>query len=379
MSGRSGYAVEVRRSSDGMRASAQQRYENALANPKSRLPRTEKSLKAASPIAPVAADSTQKRLQTPDTDDLQEKLKGLMAVREQIEALANRHKKEEEELSAAIQRHFHQSRKNTQAVEEQHSAVASALAERDQALSMLETFREEAGAVVRRLHASLKATSQQCEEHLRSMSSLSSENAMLRQRQRELAETQPPAEAPREDSDMKRRMQEYVVLLNEADALVQSLREENETLRRKNSADSPTSPSSDISSLRDQLRKEKRQRLEAEEQSHAMVQEQQRRIQLLEARLEQAMNQGHGTSTSEGDTPVATTPSDRVFSRSTPRGVVSRRRAVTPVQPPAPTLPNDSQVVSDGNSTDAQSEHKQELLEIEKQLALMQQALGTPR
>ena len=330
---------------------------------------------------------------------LHSKLQSIMNVRQQIEQLASRHRVEEEALAAAVNQLIS---RDTTAQLETRQELQALLTERDKAIQMLTVFRKEGGDVIRRLHESLKQSTQQCEEHLRTVSALSQENANLRrqlsttlERQRDAmlldfdamgadATNAGAAHSSATSADADRRCREYATLLSEADQVVISLRHENERLKTAimasgagsgaaaSEASSNQPATSDVSAaLRDQLRAERRQRLEAEEQSHLMLMEQQRRIQILEQRLTvaEAASGGHSSPSANGTT-EARTP--RTAGRTPRNGVAV---AAAPAAQPAEAHQGQPTVVADAQR-DAQLN---ELLDIERQLLEVQRVLGTPR
>lgn len=308
-----------------------------------------------------------------------EKLRGFQELRELMEALAVRHKKEEVELQSIMKRILTNETKHTASPPVgSNSAVSNSLApaeeiassmraevrqiteERDRAIAMLCLFREEGNAVMQRMHQSLRQAHEQHEAVVAKLDKTAMENARLRYIVREVrfhasqqltelhsaddldavtSATKDCAQDSDDDSDKHLLLRERLSfakhtisklddLLQEADAVIVNLRAHNEELLRQNeslrqrerarhpedasdagsdfASDAATvetrdgeSVSAYIERLKNNLRLEKRQRLEAEELSHKLLVEHQKNVLLLEQRLLQRQPVG----TPRGATP----------------------------------------------------------------------------
>jgi hypothetical protein len=278
-----------------------------------------------------------------------------MSVREQIEALAAKHKTEEEALRSVLDS-IKFSGEATEEDEEDRRTQAEllqAVNERDRTIEMLDTFRREGNAVITRMHDNLKRATDQHEQSLRKVEELQGDNAALRAEVAQLRSGGAPSGTLSDDdlsstvAKYEKRAQTYVELLSDADDVIRELREQNVILQsdlaeaRKSNGTGNTgataaehaTPSPRIQTMieemRDQLRTERRQRLQSEEQSQRILQEQQRHIDLLEQRLAQSQQSVARASTGgtprtggasrRGDTPSGTgamTPTRSGFAQS---------------------------------------------------------------
>lgn len=239
-----------------------------------------------------------------------------------------------------------------------------AVEERDKAIAMLRLFREEGNTVMQRMHQSLRHAHEQHESLMLKVEKLTVENARMRYIVREVkyfSEDLKDSEEEQHSSDdggvrdggspttttatvdvvgsdhnkhsstqhhvhrmmlAKETISKLDDLLQEADAVITSLRTQNEELLRQNEAmrqrerreaalnqqpaasnsDDASEPLSDVLNIdvskaddeslaayvqrvKQQLRTEKRHRLEAEELSHKLLIEHQKNVHLLEQRL----------------------------------------------------------------------------------------------
>jgi hypothetical protein len=274
-----------------------------------------------------------------------------------MQSLADRHKKEESELQNLMKRLLvvrsnpqqeYQSSpprrpsddELQQAKQVEQSQLQVAVEERDKAIAMLRLFREEGNSVMQRMHQSLRNAHEQHEELMLKVEKLTIENARMRYIVREVkyfAEDLREEEEPIANGNKNERVvpsqRDILVaketiskldeLLQEADAVITSLRTQNEELLRQNetmrqrerrdahhlqntvsstSDDGNSEPVSDVLNIdvskaddetltayvqrvKQQLRTEKRHRLEAEELSHKLLIEHQKNVHLLEQRL----------------------------------------------------------------------------------------------
>jgi hypothetical protein len=339
-------------------------------------------VRVLSPGPSSTASSTVGRADALSGEIFRTKLQAIMAVREQIEVLAAKHKTEEEALTSVLNsmRFEDEARRKTT-----HDELEAALMERDRTIEMLDTFRREGSAVIARMHDNLKRSAEQNEQAVRRIEQLSEENTRLREALRRNPQTTASAGAPGSPNgsmtsatlatstnadatiaEYEKRSQTYAELLSDADEVIRQLREQNELLQRQlaaalangggnggaaaaPSASSPeqaslTSPTragdaagtelrKTVDELRDQLRGERRQRLQSEEQSQHILLEQQRHIDLLEQRLTQSQR-----SNAPGGTP-------RSARAHQSHGVARRGSGHTPTQPnmTPPATADDSQ------------------------------------
>ncbi|CUG92871.1 Hypothetical protein, putative [Bodo saltans] len=295
-----------------------------------------------------------------------QKLRGFQELRHLMQSLADRHKKEESELQNLMKRllvvrsnppqsqehHAHPSSPPRhpsnedlqQARQAEQTQLQTAVDERDKAIAMLRLYREEGNNVMQRMHQSLRNAHEQHEELMLKVEKLTIENARMRYIVREVKyfaedlkdEDDEPldngnkigrAPSTREMLAAKETISKLDELLQEADAVITSLRTQNEELLRQNetmrqrerrdanhdmqnattasvSDDGLSEPVSDVLNIdvsraddetltayvqrvKQQLRTEKRHRLEAEELSHKLLIEHQKNVHLLEQRLMQ--------------------------------------------------------------------------------------------
>lgn len=281
-----------------------------------------------------------------------QKLRGFTELRELMEALAERHKKEEVDLERLMKRVLSAetpaaaipSKSDTLSLQQLQLQLLHVTEERDKALQMLHLFRNEGSAVMQRMHQSLMHAQEQHADTIARVDKLSTENGRLRFIVREVRALD-PAEAVSDTDDVddtqhdsyrqrlqiaKRTIEKLDELLQEADTVIVSLRAHNEELLKLNDglrarerkllpsdeAVACRSEASEISAtdddmnavverLKQQLREEKRQRLEAEELSHKLLIEHQKNVLLLEQRL---MTQRSGAPTPRGGVPTPQKP-----------------------------------------------------------------------
>lgn len=232
-----------------------------------------------------------------------EKLQSIMQLREQIEDLAARHKSEEDALNGVLNSMVFTDASHQQKTQQE---LIETLTERDRTIEMLDMFKREGNAIISRMHENLKRATEQHEAAVARIEEMTLER--------------------------KRRDAEVDEMLNEADRIIVDLRQQNEGLRaelvargpgdadpRSSSASPNGKLSQDVEALQDQLRKERRARLESEEHSQKIISEQQRHIDLLEQRLAQLPRQSTPRSAYAGRKgPSTPTASESAPSRDEP-------------------------------------------------------------
>jgi hypothetical protein len=189
---------------------------------------------------------------------LKESLASLANVRQQIEALAARHKADEAALAASM---FH-------LLAHGHSPqlVEPFARDRERLLHAFHEFKSQGDAIIHRMHHALQASQD--------------ERSALEHRVDELllSNKRLAAELQARDS----LIENYIQLLSDANTLVESLKQETLRLRQ----DGSTSRETDSSRLASLLRQERSARLQAEEFSSQLMEQHTRSVQLLDQRIE---------------------------------------------------------------------------------------------
>ena len=243
------------------------------------------------------------------------KLASIMECREQIEALAARHRTEEASLAGVLNSIV---ALDASYREKTKQDLLQTVQERDKTIEMLDVFRKEGNAVIQRMHASLKEANDRHEADARAVAALEEDNVRLRQQvaasgdgEVDEASPDPRADGAPADSAESSKVAAYRKLLSEADTLVLGLREQNEGLRQRlnqareerdalkaaqksqpASDAEPSGPlSAEVSRLREELKKEREARLASEETAQRILDEQQKQHALLEQRLRQQQQQ----------------------------------------------------------------------------------------
>ena len=118
-------------------------------------------------------------------------------------------------------------------------------------------------------------------------------------------------------NDLQRRLEQYATLTCDQDEMIEELKRMNRKLQSERDTlamykDMASTPADEFTrSLISQLKEEKRQRLELEEQSNHMVAEQQRTINRLEARLKESQAVPRDRAPSKAvTTPIRMTAAD---------------------------------------------------------------------
>jgi hypothetical protein len=299
------------------------------------------------------------------------KLVAMQQLREQIEGLTAKHRMEEEALSFVLSSiKFEDQDQEEAARRKSQEELVAAVLDRDRAIEMLETVRREANAIITRMHDNLKRGAEQNEQAVRRIEELSRENASLRETVGKLqksaaagrASTGTVVDSPSKESsqagevsadhltadmvaDYEQRSQEYVGLLADAEDVIRQHRDQILVLQQQLAAaqqghHQPQSPTANadahatddgarrmIEELRDQLRAERRQRLQSEEQGQHILVEQQRHIDLLEQRLAQSQR---ASTSNAANTPRSARSAVGPYRRSSVGGTPTNSAARAP-------------------------------------------------
>jgi hypothetical protein len=280
-----------------------------------------------------SAVSGRQSINAGDLSIFSSKLRALMVVREQIEQLAQRHKQEESRLAQFMKQLLRGNPSPSDEPTASREQLVAAIADRDKAIATLDQFRTEINEVMSRMHKSLLSSHAQHEQDINKIELLTNENNRLRAIVFDVYGSRDDDELENSTAldNAERTIEKLNELLQEADAVLVNLRANNEELLRQNHdlrqrdrkhhekafaaddaasaavvASSPTCFGSEsleeaassteigrttaqstamIESLRAELRKEKRHRLEAEEVSHQIMVEHTKNVRLLEQRL----------------------------------------------------------------------------------------------
>ena len=228
-----------------------------------------------------------------------------------MEELAERHREEESAVAVAISKLLVEQRDDAYVmVEEQQQTnerLRGLLVERDHAIHLLDTFRQEGSAVIRRMHESLVECNDTAEKYLERIRHLEAKNHALLdelgESHKEVTPQPATSESPSPEkpsgkalSPSTQRLEQYASLLQEADRVIVSMRSDMDMLRQQNAAlkqqlrecsaaVGSSHAASQIVALQEELRQERQHRLDSEELSHRILLEQQKSAMLLEQRI----------------------------------------------------------------------------------------------
>ena len=259
---------------------------------------------------------------------LQERLEQLHNVRVQLEKLAKKHREEEVALATAMSNIILDD--NTQSNRSRQELLVL-VEERNRAIQMLDVFRKEGNDIVTRMHEALQQSHRQNDELAKQLRRVADENTALRTRLASCgvsdADIEPSTSGPGGVS-ADERIAQYEMLLSEADEMMTALRAQNEQLKAHiasgavhhstrssslSASPAPTDPDQVerlkrlVETLRDDLKREKDARLEAEEFSSRLMVEHRKSVQLLEKRIHwQEASTGGGSSSPRGPSTLGT-------------------------------------------------------------------------